>query len=257
LRRVDVPGIVLFSGMLASLLAFLLSLAGSPRWPLLLVALIAAALLVLRERGVAEPFLNVRMLAAHRPLVGVYAQFAGVNIVFYAVFFSLPLWLEQVRGFESGWAGLLLLPVAGVGILATPIAARLISRAGPGPALIIGACLLTVGSLLLLVCNATTPVSVLLAVGVVLGIPNGFNNLGLQAALYEYAPAPHMGAASGQFQTFRYVGAILSTSLLGLAFGRTVTSHGLHLIAYVLACISGLLLVASVTIRQRHRVSGE
>ena len=257
LRRVDVPGIVLFSGMLASLLAFLLSLAGSPRWLLLLAALIAAALLVLRERGVAEPFLNVRMLAAHRPLVGVYAQFAGVNIVFYAVFFSLPLWLEQVRGFESGWAGLLLLPVAGVGILATPIAARLISRAGPGPALIIGACLLTVGSLLLLVCNATTPVSVLLAVGVVLGIPNGFNNLGLQAALYEYAPAPHMGAASGQFQTFRYVGAILSTSLLGLAFGRTVSSHGLHLIAYVLACISGLLLVASVTIRQRHRVSGE
>jgi MFS family permease len=257
LRSVDMPGIVLFSGMLASLLAFLLSLAGSPRWLLLLVALIAAAVLVRRERAVAEPFLNVRMLAAHRPLVGVYAQFAGVNIVFYAVFFSLPLWLERVRGFESGWAGLLLLPVAGVGILATPVAVRLISRAGPGPALITGACLLTVGSLLLLVCNATTPVSVLLAVGVILGIPNGFNNLGLQAALYAYAPAPHMGAASGQFQTFRYVGAILSTSLLGLAFGRTVTSHGLHLIAYVLACISGLLLVASVTTRQRRRVSGE
>src|SRR5215510_6766471 len=257
LRRVDVPGIALFSGMLACLLAFLLSLSGSPLWALLPVVLIAAGVLVLRERGVAEPFLNVRMLAAHRPLIGVYAQFAGVNIVFYAIFFSLPLWLERVRGFESSLAGLLLLPVAGVGILATPVAARLINRCGPGPALITGACLLIVGSLLLLVCNATTPVSVLLAVGVVLGIPNGFNNLGLQAALYEYAPAPHMGAASGQFQTFRYVGAILSTSLLGLAFGRTVTSHGLHLIASVLACISGLLLVASVTIRQRYRVSGE
>src|SRR4029450_13307199 len=54
LSRVDVPGIVLFSGMLASLLAFLLSLSGSPLWPLLPVALIAAVLLVLRERGVAE-----------------------------------------------------------------------------------------------------------------------------------------------------------------------------------------------------------
>ena len=77
------------------------------------------------------------------------------------------------------------------------------------------------------------------------------NNLGLQAALYEYAPAPHMGAASGQFQTFRYVGAILSTSLLGLAFGTTVTSHGLHLIAYVLAGISALLLMASITTHSR------
>jgi MFS family permease len=257
LRRVDVPGIALFSGMLASLLVFLLSLSGSPRWALLPVVLLAAVLLVCRERGVAEPFLNVRMLAAHRPLISVYAQFAGVNIVFYAIFFSLPLWLERVRGFESSLTGLLLLPVAGVGILATPVAARLISQCGPGPALITGAGLLTVGSLLLLVCNATTPVSVILAVGVVLGIPNGFNNLGLQAALYEHAPAQHMGAAGGQFQTFRYVGAILSTSLLGLAFGRTVSSHGFHLIAYVLACISGLLLVASVTTRQRRRVRGE
>src|SRR5215510_6348349 len=105
------------------------------------------------------------------------------------------------------------------------------------------------GSLLLLVCTPTTPVSVLLAVGVVLGIPNGFNNLGLQAALYEHAPAQHMGAASGQFQTFRYVGAILSTSLLGLAFGTTVTSHGLHLLAYALAGIISLHLVAGITTR--------
>jgi MFS family permease len=225
LNMVDVPGIVLFSGMLASLLA---SLSGSPRWLLLPVAPIAAVLLVRRERGVPEPFLNVSMLAANPPLIGVYAQFAGVNIVFYAVFFSLPLWLEQVRGFESGLAGLLLLPVAGVGVLVTPIAARLNSRAGPSPALITGAGMLTVGSLLLLVYNATTPVVVLLAVGVILGIPNGFNNLGLQAALYEHVPAHHMGAAGGQFQTCRYVGAILSTSLLGLSLGTTITSTGLH-----------------------------
>jgi MFS family permease len=141
-------------------------------------------------------------------------------------------------------------------VLATPVAARLISRSGPGPALITGACMLTVGSLLLLVFNATTPVIVILAVGVVLGIPNGFNNLGLQAALYEHAPANQMGAAGGQFQTFRYVGAILSTSLLGLAFGTTVTSNGLHSIAYILAFVSGLLLVASITTRRLRRVRG-
>nr|HET6902500.1 MFS transporter [Ktedonobacteraceae bacterium] len=242
LKMIDVPGIVLFSGMLASLLAFLLSLSSGPVWLLPPVAVLAAVLLVLRERGVAEPFLNVRMLAANRPLIGVYAQFAGVNIVFYAVFFSMPLWLEQARGFGSGLSGLLLLPISGVGVLATPLAARLINRFGPRPALIIGAFTLTVGSLLLLVCNASTPVSVILAVGVVLGIPNGFNNLGLQAALYEHAPANQMGAASGQFQTFRYVGAILSTSLLG----TTVSSDDLHSIAAILAVISGLLLVASM-----------
>jgi MFS family permease len=252
LRMVDVPGIVLFSSMLASLLGFLLSLSSSPLWLLLPVALLAAVLLVLRERSVAEPFLNVRMLAANRPLIGVYAQFAGVNIVFYAVFFSMPLWLEQARGFGSGLSGLLLLPISGVGILATPLAARLINRTGPGLALLIGAFTLTAGSLLLLVLNATTPVIVILAVGVVLGIPNGFNNLGLQAALYEHTSPEYMGAAGGQFQTFRYVGAILSTSLLG----TTVTSNDLHLIASLLAIISGILLVASIPTRWLRRARG-
>jgi MFS family permease len=194
------------------------------------------------------------MLAANRPLIGVYAQFAGVNIVFYAVFFSMPLWLEQVRGFDSGMAGLLLLPISGMGVLATPIAARLISKSGPRPALIIGSFTLIVGSLLLLVFNAATPVIVILAIGAILGIPNGFNNLGLQAALYEHAPARQMGAASGQFQTFRYVGAILATSLLG----TTITSDGLHIIATILTIISVLLLLASFPIyRLRHVRKGE
>jgi len=254
LRMVDIPGIVLFSGMLASLLVFLLSLASSPLWLLLPVAPLSAVLLVLRERGVTEPFLNVGILAANRSLPGIYAQFAGVNIVFYAVFFSMPLWLEQVRGFDSGTSGLLLLPIAGMGVASTPIAARLISASGPGPALIFGTFTLTVGSLLLLAFNADTPVIIILAIGAVLGIPNGFNNLGLQAALYEHAPARQIGAASGQFQTFRYIGVILATSLLG----TTITSNGLHIIAIILTVISVLLLVASIpTRRLRHLISSK
>jgi hypothetical protein len=65
-----------------------------------------------------------------------------------------------------------------------------------------------------------------------------------------------MGAAGGQFQTFRYVGAILSTSLLGLAFGTTITNDGLHRIAYVLAGVSGLLFVASIATPWLRRVRG-
>lgn len=189
--------------------------------------------------------------AIAQPLMGVYAQFAGINILFYAVFFVMPLWLEQVRGFASGLAGLLLLPISGIGVLATPVAARLISRSGSRPALIIGALLLVVGSLLLLILNATTPVIVILAVGGVLGIPNGFNNLGLQADLYEYASAQYRGAASGQFQTFRYVGAILATSLLG----TTITNDRLHIIAVILVVISVLLLGASLPRRQVRKRS--
>src|SRR5579885_1480846 len=210
LQIVDLPGIALFIVMLASLLAFLLSLPAGPLWPLLPVAPIAAVLLALRELRVAEPFLNVRMLAANRPLVGVYAQFAAVNVVFYSIFFSVPLWLERVRDFDPGSSG----------------------------------------SLLLLVFNGATPVIAILVVCAILGIPTGFNNLGLQAALYESAPAAQMGAAGGQFQTFRYVGAILSTSLLGLVFSTAVSSAGLHGLAYILAAISAGVVAATIVARR-------
>jgi len=249
-RMLDLPGVVLFAAMLAGVLGFLLSLSGRPLWPLLPFAVVAALLLLLREYRVASPFLDVRLLVTNRPLLGVYLQYAAVNLVFYSVFFGLPLWLEEARRFAPDTAGLLLLPVAGVGVLATPLAARLINRSGPRVTLIAGAILLLVGSLLLFLFNTSTPVPVLLAVGAVLGIPNAFNNLGLQAALYDVAPAGQMGAVGGLFQTFRYTGAILSTALIGLVLGPSATSDSLHTLAVVIAAVSAMLVVTSIAIRR-------
>ncbi|MDQ2742576.1 MAG: MFS transporter, partial [Chloroflexota bacterium] len=254
-RTLDLPGAMLFGALLVSVLGFLLSLSSRPLWLLLPFAGVAAILFLVREYRVATPFVDLRLLVGNRSLVGIYAQFAAVNLVFYSVFFGLPLWLEEARRFAPGTAGLLLLPVAGIGVLATPLAARLIDRSGPRSSLIVGAVLLLVGSLLLLLLNTSTPVLVLLVVGAVLGVPNGFNNLGLQAALYEIAPANQMGAAGGLFQTFRYTGAILSTALIGIVLGPGATSATLHTLAILIAAVSTLLVVASVITRSSS-VSG-
>jgi MFS family permease len=248
LRLVDLPGILLFSGTLVSLLVFLLSMSIGLLW-LLLIVLVAAFLLYLWELRASSPFFNVRMLASNHRLINIYAQFATVNIVFYSIFFGLPLWLEQARGFNAGLTGLIMLPFAGMGILSTFLAVRIIRRWGIKPPLVFGAIALSVGTLLILAFEPTTPISVLAALILVLGIPNGFQSLGLQTALYEAAPVKEMGAAAGLFQTFRYVGSILSASLLGLVFGRGVTSAGLHTIALVIAAVSVILLVVAVRSR--------
>lgn len=244
-RALDVPGVILFSGTLTSLLIFLLSLGGDPPWLLLLVFLFLLFLLLFWEERVRTPFFNVKMLRSHRQLVNVYVQFAAVNVAFYALFFGLPLWLEQARGESPALAGLLLLPLTGMGVLTTFTAVQIVRRAGARPALVLGALALGVGTLLLLFFQANSPVLLLLAVIVVLGMPNGLQNLGLQAVLYTAAPAADMGVAAGQFQTFRYLGSILSTSLLGLLFGGTITSSGLHVLAATLAGISMLLLIGA------------
>ena len=247
LDRIDLPGVALFAVVLVGLLAFLLSLPDLGLWPLLLAAGAAAVLLVRRELHVAEPFLDLRMLQSHRPLIAVYLQFAAVNLVYYSVFFAMPIWLEEARHLGPGATGLVLLPISGLGVLVTPLVARMISRSGHWPALLIGAFGLTAAALALLTLDSRAPVVSLLLVTAAFGIPYSCNNLGLQAALYRAAPAGATGAAGGQFQTFRYLGAILSTSLIGLVFGRVANDSGLHTAAFVLSAISGLLVVTAVT----------
>ncbi len=242
---VDLPGIAAFAAMLASLLALLLSLAGSPLWWLVPVAVLAGGLLVWLSRRREDPFLDVRMLAADRRLLGVCAQYLLVNVVAFGVYFSVPLWLEGARGFSSGEAGLLVVPLAGVAVLSTPLAARLVARAGVRPALLIGALAMVAGTSLLQTFDLGTPIVAILAVAVVLGIPIGFNNLGLQSALYTVSDPARTGAAAGLFQTCRFIGAVLSTSLLGVVYADGVSTSGLHRLALLLAGVSVVVLVAS------------
>jgi sugar phosphate permease len=109
------------------------------------------------------------------------------------------------------------------------------------------------GTLLLLTFSADTPLWAIVPVTVVLGIPIGFNNLGLQSALYGASDPERTGAAAGIFQTCRFIGAVLSTSLLGIVFADGVDSGSLHAFALILASFSVMVLAASV--RRRRGVT--
>ncbi|HEY9474319.1 MAG TPA: MFS transporter, partial [Mycobacteriales bacterium] len=251
--RVDVVGVILFASGLAGVLGFLLSIPTGPAWPLLPAGPAALALLVAWERRVTAPFLDVRVLARNRPLLAVYTRFAAVNAAFYGAFYALPLWFEGERGLPPRVAGLLLLPLAGLGLLATPAAVRLIARRGPDLAMVVGTGTMLAGSLLLLRFGPTSPIWSIVLVCAVLGLPNGFCNLSLQSSLFDVTPPEGTGTAAGLYQTSRYLGAILSTSLLGVVFARSVNTTGLHTVATVMAVISAALLVSSVTIRPSRR----
>lgn len=245
-RLIDFPGIVAFTVTLASLLALLLSLTDEPLWWLAAVALLGVGALVVNDRRREDPFLDVRMLAGNRRLLGVCAQYLLVNVVAFGIYFSLPLWLEAARGLSTSATGVLVAPLAGIAIVATPVAARIVARAGVPPALIAGACAMVAGTLLLLTLSSDAPLWAIVPVAVVLGVPIGFNNLGLQSALYAVSDPARTGAAAGIFQTCRFIGAVLATSLLGVVFAGGVDDRGLHALALILAAISALVLAASL-----------
>lgn len=244
-QLVDPLGVLFFSGTLIGLLGFLLSLPHRPLWWLLPLVAVAGVLLVFWERRAPSPFLDVRGFVRSPALAGVLGQQAAIQLVFYSVFYGLPQWLEQVRHLPTEQTGLLMLPIAALGVVVTPLAARLVTRFGARLPLILGSIGLLTGSALIFTLGDATPAVGVLGVTAVLGLPNGLNNMGLQAALYSAAPPDGTGMAAGLFQTARYVGAILSTALIGLVLETHLSSAGLHRVATVMVVLAALLVVAS------------
>lgn len=245
----DIAGVLLFAATLVPLLAALLDLGSPASWALLALVPVAATVLAFRELRHRTPFFDLRLLARNPAMIGVFVQFAAVTFIFYSFFFGLPVWLEQV-GHDPRTAGLVVLPLAGVSVLVTPLASMLTNRRGPRPALVVGSVFLLAGSVLVLLIEPTTPLLLVAAAALVMGIPGGFNNLGLQAALYAATPHERISWAGGQFQTFRYIGATLASAVLGSVFRHGATTAGLHSIAGALAVVAAGLIVASILVRR-------
>lgn len=252
-RRLDVGGLALFSGAMTALMLVLLSLADRPLWYLLPVVVVLGVALVLWERRAEQPFIDVRLLAANRPLSFTYVRTALTYVAFYAIFYGVPAWLEQGRGLSAGTAGLVMLPLAAVGVLTTAVAARVVRTSGPRRLLVIGSVVLAAVAAVLTTVDSTASIIGLVALSGVLGLPNGFNSMGNQTSLYDAAPADQMGTASGLYRSSQYIGANLAAAMLALTFAGPSTDPGLHRTAIAILVIGIVLAVTAVTSKHLRR----
>ncbi|GGF93422.1 MFS transporter [Paenibacillus abyssi] len=240
----DPAGIVLFSSSIISMLLFLLSLDGNVNWWMLAWCSASIAAFCFLENKMKHPFIDVRSLRSNTKAALVYVRFILVNVLFYSLFFGVPSYLQHVHGYESGLTGIVMLSVAGFGVVVSPIAARWIDRTDSSePAIIAGAVFAITGTLLLLtVNNQSAPISIFLILSL-LGCSNGFSSLGLQTALFRSVAPQDTGAASGLFMTSRYLGTILSSCLLGIIFKDQITTEQFHIVAVLGAGISSAVLL--------------
>lgn len=251
-KRIDFAGIALFTVAIISLILFLLSLDGHVRWWAVPVFLLAAIGFYHFEMRRKEPFIDLRAIKSNKNVSLIYLQFLTINIVFYSIFFGMPTFLQQVRHYSERETGIIMLSIAGFGVVIAPLAGRWIDRAGSKPPLLVGAFTVLIGTVLLLTIHAGTTVWWIFIVMSVLGISNGFNNISMQTALYDFVTPEETGSASGLYQTSRYMGSILSSSLLGLLFNRHMDVQHLHMVAIV--CFICSFLILGLTIRMPGRV---
>ncbi|MFC5403216.1 MFS transporter [Cohnella soli] len=255
---IDASGIVLFTVGLVGLLIGLLSIkstghVSSGNIIIGLIGLAALVAFVRQELKTSSPFIPLRTFARYPALAGVNVQNMIVNLLFYALFFGLPSYLQLVRHVSEFHTGMLMLTLGACSLVASPIAGRWIDKSGPRPALVVSALLMALGSVWLVILTPTSPViSVSLALAA-FGISNGLNAVAMQAALFRSSPKEMAGVASGLFNTSRYVGTMLSSLLTGVVMGGTFSFGGFRWLGVILTIIALILVVMGL----RYRESGQ
>jgi predicted MFS family arabinose efflux permease len=252
LRALDLPGIVLFAAAIVALLVFLGDLK-APVWWLLVAFAVLLTALILWERRASSPMIDVRMLARNSPLQRTYLRQTMVALGMYTMMYGAPQFLEQGMHLDAATAGLVMLPMSAMSI----VLARLVSSRGwvRWPLVIGGVALVGAGAIGLFITDTS---GIVLAIGMTLlvGVTNGFTGFANQASLYTQTRADEIAVASGLYRTFAYIGAIFSSSLIGLAFGAKATDVGFHTMGWVIVGLGIALILMTVLDRRIPRVAG-
>jgi MFS family permease len=241
----DLPGMGLFAVALVCLLLFLMD-PGGEDWYLPVLAVAAGAGFTWRELHADRPFIDVRVFAGNLPLLATYGRALLCYIVTYAFLYGYTQWMEQGRGLSASQAGLVQLPLFGTAMVVSTLTGRHQAVRGK---LVVGGIGQVVACGLLLLLSDNSPVWMLLAVVIVLGIPQGLNSLALQNAVYHQADAERMGSSAGLLRTFGYLGAIIASAANGAFFGHRADTGGLHHLAVFILAAGVLFLAVTVVDR--------
>ena len=252
LRDSDIPGILAFVGSMVLVIMALLNVLPGYRWWLLGGGTLLAVLFVWRELRFAPPFLDLRLLGRNRPLLLVYLGFALFSAVYYFAFFGLPQLLQEAGGYEPAVVGLLMLPLAAMSVVVTPLAVRAIDRIGVKRVLVAGVVLLMLASAAMWLLTASFAIPLVLALTAFLGVPYGVASIAYNQGMYLSSRPEERGVAAGIFQTCRYLGAITATVLIGIFYGTGVNQANWGLMVFVMLGLGAVVFVVSLLWRERR-----
>lgn len=251
LRDSDIPGILGFVTALLLVMMAALNVVAGYRWWMLGAGTAVAALFVWRELRFARPFLDLRLLGRNRSLMLIYLGFAVFSSVYYFVFFGLPQLLQEAGGYGPGVVGLLMLPLAGMSVLATPWAVKAMGRFGVRRVLVAGVVLLTVAAALMWLLTGTLAIPLVVVLTALMGIPYGTVGIATNQGMFVSIRPQERGVAAGIYQTCRYVGAITATVMIGVFAGGGVDQESWARMVLAMLVLCVVTFAVSLLWRQR------
>ena len=139
-------------------------------------------------------------------------------LALFAVSFLLPFYFEELRGYSTVEAGLLLTPLSLILAIVAPISGALADRIGSRWLAPVGLAICSIGLALLSRLDAHSSVWDIAWPLMVIGLGQGIFQAPNTRAIMAAAPLDEQSAASGILGTGRVIGQSLSVALAGAIF---------------------------------------
>jgi EmrB/QacA subfamily drug resistance transporter len=239
-QRVDLPGLVTFSGGLF-LLIFALVRGNAEGWGSSLIvgflvgsAVLLAGFVIVEVRAGEQAMFDLRLF--RKPAFdGASIAAFGLSASMFAMFLYITLYIQNTLGYSPQQTGLRFLPLTVVSFVVAPLAGR-VSRTVPLRVLFgLGMTLVGAGLLLMSSIDANSDWTALLPGFILAGAGIGMVNPSLAQAAVGVVPPQRAGMASGINSTFRQVGIATGIAGLGAVFQGLLTNKIPHVPAEVLA----------------------
>jgi Na+/melibiose symporter-like transporter len=168
-----------------------------------------------REQLGAEPLVHFRLFRIPT-LRGGLGMFLAQNLILMGIFFTVPLYLQVVQGFDAFQTGLRMLPVSVAMLITAAAASRLASRWPARPIVRVGLALLLVATLLLISTIDPNIDNTGFAIAMaILGVGFGLIVSQLGNVVQSSITDQDRGEAGGLQFTAQQLGAALGTALIG------------------------------------------
>jgi len=251
--RLDLPGLVLFTSGVSTLMLGLMLGGEAPSWyaPRVLGPLVLAfallAIFVRVEGRVAEPIMPFALFRVPLVRAAVATGLLSGMAMFGAISF-VPLFMQRVANATATQAGFVLTPFVLGWVSCSIVSARLVLRVGYRGVVIAGMLSLTAGFLLFAQWDATLTLPRAMGAVLIAGTGMGMTMVPMLIAVQNAVARRDLGAVTSMTQFFRTIGGTIGVSVMGavmthrLQLGRDIewALHGVFVIGLVV-CVGALL----------------
>ncbi|GGL67888.1 MFS transporter [Streptomyces fumigatiscleroticus] len=225
-RSFDIPGIVLLSGAMFCLVWALIKAPewgwGDGRtWAFIVASLALFAVFAFWETRVKEPLIPLALFRSVALSAGVVLMVL-MAIAFLGGLFFVTFYLQNVHGMTPVEAGLHLLPLTGMMIVASPIAGAMITKLGPRAPLAGGMAFTALAMYGMSTLDTGTGGGVMSLWFALLGLGLAPVMVGATEVIVGNAPLELSGVAGGLQQAAMQIGGSLGTAVLGAVMASKV-----------------------------------